>query len=116
MVKYLGGKMRFAELKIKSSLGNKIYNVYLDEQGWHCECKGFSYRGACRHIKEATKGLRPTKMTSLMKEACLQFDGYYPVNLYYIPGFTMSSILDYVRRGMKKDLKKRKINAGKSKT
>ena len=39
---------------VKSSDGTRRYMVRLLEDGTaDCECKGFEFRGTCRHIKEA---------------------------------------------------------------
>ena len=31
------------------------YCVTRSAAGWHCQCKGFEFRGRCRHIEEAQK-------------------------------------------------------------
>jgi hypothetical protein len=31
------------------------YTVTRSAAGWHCQCKGFEFRGRCRHIEEAQK-------------------------------------------------------------
>jgi hypothetical protein len=42
-------------VEIMSSDGVTVYHVDVDEFGkaTHCECKGFSYRQKCRHLREA---------------------------------------------------------------
>jgi len=31
------------------------YAVTRSTTGWHCQCKGYEFRGRCRHIEEAQK-------------------------------------------------------------
>lgn len=31
------------------------YTVYCDHGKWHCDCKGFEFRGKCKHVGEAEK-------------------------------------------------------------
>lgn len=38
--------------QIASSRGDH-YTVTRSPAGWHCQCKGFEFRGRCRHIAEA---------------------------------------------------------------
>ena len=35
--------------------GSQDYTVYCDRGKWHCDCKGFKFRGTCKHVKEAQK-------------------------------------------------------------
>ena len=47
-------------VEVESSNGKSAYNVSWGRNsdsndalfGWHCECKGFQYRGTCRHMKQ----------------------------------------------------------------
>jgi len=44
------------QVKIKSSDGKSFYKVTLENgHGVRCTCRGFAYRGRCRHLKEAEK-------------------------------------------------------------
>lgn len=38
--------------KIQGSRGD-VYVVTRSPAGWHCQCRGFEFRGRCRHITEA---------------------------------------------------------------
>ena len=38
--------------RIKGSRGD-VYMVTRSPAGWHCQCRGFEFRGRCRHITEA---------------------------------------------------------------
>ncbi len=44
-------------ISVKSSTGDDVYHVELDESGKaiQCECKGYTYRGRCRHLAEAER-------------------------------------------------------------
>jgi len=43
--------------KIKSSKGDKTYNVILNDGDWTCSCKGFTFRKTCKHISECKENL-----------------------------------------------------------
>jgi len=38
--------------KIKSKRTGETYVVRLKEGKWHCACKGYTFRGTCKHITE----------------------------------------------------------------
>jgi uncharacterized Zn finger protein len=39
---------------VKGSKGNE-YQVTLHDQGFECECVGFSFHGSCKHSKAVVK-------------------------------------------------------------
>jgi hypothetical protein len=44
--------MNYKQYEIEGSTGN-TYTVVRDRNRWTCGCKGFRFRGSCRHIREA---------------------------------------------------------------
>jgi hypothetical protein len=46
----------FRSFRIPSSKGDE-YTVTKRGEQWGCECKGFQFRGACKHIKQAKEQL-----------------------------------------------------------
>ena len=58
-IKVISGSTRQVQTQnqtftIKGSRGD-TYMVTRSPAGWHCQCKGFEFRGRCRHIQEAQK-------------------------------------------------------------
>lgn len=43
----------YAEFEMDSSGGEDIYTVRFNRGHWTCNCKGFQFRGNCKHISAA---------------------------------------------------------------
>ena len=56
-IRIVSGTSRTVQTDIKtysiSGSGGNHYAVTRSPAGWNCQCKGFQFRGRCRHIQEA---------------------------------------------------------------
>lgn len=56
-IRILSGSSRSVQTDVRTysiaGSGGNHYQVTRSPAGWHCDCKGFQFRGRCRHVTEA---------------------------------------------------------------
>jgi hypothetical protein len=58
-----------AVIFVASSTGQGGYNVVVNDCYRKCQCKGFAYRGKCRHVAEVNRMLRTLATVPSEREA-----------------------------------------------